>query len=80
MKMMDDFGIRSGFLLFQLLNCLIPLLWLGLSIAALVSLKKRPMGETATALWAILICVLPILGAIAFWVVSPQGQDKEGVG
>jgi hypothetical protein len=78
--MMDKFGIRSGFMFLHLLNCLLPILWLVLSITALFMLKKRSLGETATALWAILICVLPILGAVAFWVVSPNGQDQEGAG
>ena len=78
--MIDRFGIHSGFFFLQLLNCLIPLLWLGLSIAALFTLKKRTLGETATVLWAILICVLPILGAIAFWIISPKGQEQDGVG
>jgi hypothetical protein len=73
-------GIRSGFLFLQILNCLIPLLWLGLSVAALLGLKKRSLGETATVLWAILICILPILGAVAFWIVSPKGQEQGGVG
>ena len=76
---MFDFH-RIGFLFMQLLNCLIPLIWLGLSIAALLMLKKRSLGETATVLWAILICVLPILGAVAFWIISPKGQEQDGVG
>lgn len=76
---MFDFH-RIGFLFMQALNCLIPLIWLGMSIAALLMLKKRSLGETATVLWAILICVLPILGAIAFWIVSPKGQEQDGVG
>jgi hypothetical protein len=64
----------------QLLNCLIPIIWLGLSIAALFMLKKRSLGETATVLWAILICILPILGAVAFWIVSPKGSEQDAVG
>jgi hypothetical protein len=78
--MIDRFGIHSGFFFLQLLNCLVPLLWLGLSIATLFTLKKRTLGETATVLWAILICVLPILGAIAFWIISPKGPEQDGVG
>jgi hypothetical protein len=76
---MFDFH-RVGFLFMQTLNCLVPLLWLGLSIAALLMLKKRSLGQTATALWAILICILPILGAVAFWIVSPKGNEQDAVG
>ena len=73
-------GMRSGFIVFHLISGLMPLLWLILSIIALVMLKKRALGETATVLWAILISILPILGAIAFWIVSPQGHEQDGVG
>ncbi|MFO7586253.1 MAG: hypothetical protein R6W69_16105 [Anaerolineales bacterium] len=77
---MDIFGINFGFLLWQTLNCLIPIIWLGLSITALLMLKNRSLGETATVLWAILICILPILGAVAFWIVSPKGHAQDAVG
>jgi hypothetical protein len=76
---MFDFH-RIGFMLLQLLNCLIPIIWLGLSITALLMLKKRSLGETATVLWAILICILPVLGAIAFWIISPKGNEQDAVG
>lgn len=76
---MFDFH-HIGFLFLQVLNCLIPLIWLGLSIAALLMLKKRSLGETTTVLWAILICILPILGAIAFWIISPKGGEQGAVG
>ena len=79
--MMNQLGINSRFLFLQVFNCLIPLIWLGLSITALLGLKKKSLGETARVLWAIFICVVPILGAVAFWVVSPSEKaDDGGVG
>jgi hypothetical protein len=78
--MVNHFGINSGFMLFQALNCLLPLIWLGLSIAALYGLKKRTLNQTALALWAILISFLPVLGAIAFWIISPNNPEQDGAG
>ena len=76
---MDAFGINGRFFIFQLLNCGVLLLWLGLSIAALVGLRKRSLGETARVLWALLILVVPVMGAVAFWIVRP-GENEGGVG
>lgn len=77
---MENFGIHSGLLFMQALNCLVPLIWIGLSLTALYGLRKRDLSETTVVLWAILICVVPILGAIAFWIISPSGHHKDGVG
>ncbi|MCJ7584978.1 MAG: PLDc N-terminal domain-containing protein [Anaerolineales bacterium] len=36
------------------------------------------MGETARALWAMLVGAMPILGAIAYWIVRPdKGESVE---
>lgn len=76
---MDTLGIHAGFFFVQALNCLILLLWLGLSVAALVGLRKRPMGETARVLWALIILVVPVMGAVTFWIVRP-GDETGAVG
>lgn len=76
---MDNLGINGSFLVVQLMNCALPLLWLGLSIAALLGLRKRPLGETARVLWALIILVVPVMGAAAFWIVRP-GDESGGVG
>jgi hypothetical protein len=56
------------------------LLWIGISLTALFALRQCPMGEIARVLWAALIVTVPILGAVAFWIVDPQSGEKGGVG
>lgn len=73
-------GIHAGFLVFQVLNCLLLLTWLGLTIAALLGLRKKALGEVARVLWTMLIVIVPVLGAVAFWIVNPQGTEPGGVG
>jgi len=73
-------GIHTGFLVWQVLNCLLLLAWVGLIIVALLGLRKKPLGEVARVLWTLLIVVVPIMGAVAFWIVNPQGVDQGGVG
>jgi hypothetical protein len=51
---------------------LIPILaWIVLAIIALVQLRSYELPETARAIWAALILVIPLFGAIAFWIVQP---------
>ncbi len=76
---MDMIGINARFFFVQLLNCLLPLVWLGLSIAALLGLRNRSLPETARVLWALIILVVPVMGAVAFWIVRP-GSESRGVG
>jgi hypothetical protein len=60
------------------LRILFVLFWIILSITALVSLRKRKLGETARALWAMLVVAMPILGALAYWIVCPEkGESVE---
>ncbi|PWH12596.1 MAG: hypothetical protein DDG60_12475 [Anaerolineae bacterium] len=68
-------GFNARFMLFQALNCLVLLVWLGLSMAALVGLRKKKIGETARVLWALVILVVPIMGAVSFWIVNPADEN-----
>lgn len=73
-----EFGMHGLLYFMRFLSCLFPLVWIAVSIPALLMLRKRHLGEVALALWAILIVMVPILGAIAFWIISPN--DEGGVG
>jgi hypothetical protein len=65
---MNAFGINTAYLLVQ---CALPALWLLLSLAALLQLRGRPLPETAVAIWAVFIVVVPFLGALAYLIVQP---------
>jgi hypothetical protein len=56
------------------------LLWIGVGITALFALRQRLMGEVTCVLWAARIVAVPVLGAIAFWIVDPQSGEKGGAG
>ena len=69
---------RAPFLFAVIVNLLLLgllLLWPILSIVALVGLRQRPLSDVPKALWAALVVAVPILGAVAFWVVDPQRQQ-----
>jgi hypothetical protein len=72
---MEALGLNVGYLLVQ---CIVPLLWLLLSFFALFRLRDRALPETARAVWAVFVVVVPFLGALAFFVVRPgSGQGEE---
>ena len=71
---MRTLGLNTGYLLIQ---CGLPLLWLLFSLFALVRLRGQSVPETARALWAIFIVVVPFVGALAFLIVQP-GSVKSG--
>jgi hypothetical protein len=47
-----------------------------LPIIALIDLAKKKMSGTTLALWVLIICVIPALGAIAYWIVKPTPESK----
>ena len=69
---MEAVGINVGYLLVQ---CGLPfifiVIWFLLALAALRQLRKRPLADSALAVWAALIVCVPLLGAAAFFIVQP---------
>lgn len=70
---MNAVGINTGYLLMQ---CALPALWLLLSLFALLLLRRRALTETAQAIWAVFIVVVPFLGALTFLILQPGSPDK----
>jgi putative copper export protein len=64
--------LSYGFLFTQIFNLLLVLVWLGLVVYALLALRRRTLNATAKALWALIILAIPVLGAVAFFIVQPQ--------
>lgn len=77
---MLNYGFSGfGTLLIFLFYCILPVVWLALSAYTLLALKRIHLNETARALWALLIVLVPILGAVAYWLVRPD-EGAGGVG
>jgi hypothetical protein len=52
------------------------LLLIGLPIISLIDLARRKLPGTPLALWALLICIIPVLGSVAYWIVRPSPESK----
>ena len=62
-------GINWGVLIIQFL---IFGGWLLLSLLALISLRRAQLTGLVQVLWALLIVAIPVLGALAFFIVRPS--------
>ena len=70
---MDAIGINPGILLIQAVPVI---LFIGLPIISLIDLAKKKMSGTPLALWVLVICAIPALGAIAYWIVKPTAESR----
>lgn len=71
---MEAIGINVGFLVVQLISVV---LLIGLPIVSLIDLSKKRLSGTPLAIWALIICVVPLLGALAYWIVKPTAETRN---
>jgi len=64
-------GIGIYEIILVALNSILLLAWPVASIIALFGLRQRQLEEIPRAIWAVLIAIVPLLGAIAFLIVQP---------
>ena len=69
---MDALGINIGFLFVQLIFWIV---LIGLSIISLINLAKKKLGGTSFALWVLIICAVPLLGSLAYWIIKPTADE-----
>jgi len=69
----EPLGINLGLFAIQLV---VAFGWIGLGIFSLFSLRNRKLTGITLAVWVLVICSVPVLGALAYWIVQPSGEDK----
>jgi hypothetical protein len=65
---MEPLGINIGLLLIQSIFIMV---MLGLPVISLIDLARKKLSGTPLALWVLIVCVVPILGSLAYWIVRP---------
>jgi hypothetical protein len=70
----DQFGVSWPLLAAQLVNIALVSLWIVLALVALRRLRGAPVSELARAIWAALIVLVPLLGALAFLIARSQAR------
>jgi hypothetical protein len=70
---MDALGINMGLGLTELI--LVAVL-IGFPIISLIDLARKKLTGTPLAIWALVICVVPLLGSLAYWIVRPTAESR----
>lgn len=65
---MEPLGINLGLFLIQLV---VVAVMFGLPVISLIDLAKKKLTGTPLAVWVLVICVVPLLGSMAYWIVKP---------
>lgn len=70
---MEPLGINTGLLIVQLLPIV---LFIGMPVISLFDLRKKNLNGLTLGIWVLVICVIPIIGALAYWIVRPSAEIK----
>lgn len=70
---MEPLGINTGLLLIQ---AVIVILMIGLPVISLIDLAKKKLTGTPLAVWVLVICAVPLLGSLAYWIVKPTAETR----
>ena len=68
---MEPLGINGGLLLIQLI---FTMLFVGLPVITLISLARKHLTGMPLAVWVLAICVVPVIGPLAYWIVKPAAE------
>jgi hypothetical protein len=71
--MIDTLGINFGLLLVQ---SIIPIVLFVFPLISLIDLGRKKLTGTTLALWVLIICAVPVLGACAYWIIKPTAESK----
>ena len=69
---MDALGINPGLLFTELI---VVLLMVGIPVTTLTHLARRKLTGAALAIWVLVICGVPFLGPLAYWIVRPAAEQ-----
>lgn len=68
---METLGVNIGLLLIQLI---IAAVLIGFPIISLIDLSRKSLTGTPLALWVLVICAIPVLGSVAYWIIKPTPE------
>ena len=71
---MDSLGINTGLLFVQILPII---LFIGMPVISLLDLRKKNLSGTTLGIWVLVICAVPIIGSLAYWIIKPTAEIKN---
>ena len=70
---MDPLGLNFDALIVQ---AVFVTLLMGLPIISLLDLARKKLSGTPLAVWVLVICAVPVLGAVAYWIIKPTAESR----
>jgi hypothetical protein len=70
---MEPLGINAGLLFIQFIFVAV---MLGLPVVSLIDLARKKLSGTPLAVWVLVICVVPVLGSLAYWIIKPTAENR----
>ncbi len=70
---MEALGINTGLLFIQVL---ISMMLIALPILSLIDLARKNLSGMPLAIWVLVICAIPLLGCLAYWIVKPTAESR----
>ena len=70
---MEALGINSGVLFVQMIFLLVIF---GLPVVSLFDLRKKKLGGIELGIWVLVVCVVPVIGSLAYWIIKPSAETK----
>jgi len=70
---MDALGINFGLLLEQVFFVI---LLIGLPVISLIDLGRNRLSGTPLAIWVLVICAVPVIGSLAYWIIKPTAESR----
>jgi len=69
----EPLGINAGLLFIQVL---ISMVLIPLPILSLIDLARKNLSGMPLAIWVLVICAVPVLGSLAYWIVKPTAESR----
>ena len=70
---MEPLGINTFLLIAQLLPII---LLIGLPLISLLDLRKKNLSGVPLGIWVLIICAIPVIGSLAYWIIKPSAETK----
>jgi hypothetical protein len=70
---MEPLGINLGLLLVQSITLI---LLIGFPLLGLIDLRKKNLSGTTLAVWVLIICAIPFLGPLAYFIIKPAAENN----
>jgi hypothetical protein len=49
---------------------------IGLPIITLFDLRKKNLSGIPLGIWVLIICAIPVIGSLAYWIIRPSAEIK----